>query len=198
MLSISGNCINEVVIKKSKFITFLYRVDDLESIRNYLDFINCKYNDSTHICYAYIVGGVKRFNDDGEPSKTAGMPILNVLESNKLDHVLCVVVRYFGGVKLGANGLIRAYSGCCSEIISKSSIVTLDLGYLVSISFIYDKTKVIDSILNNYVITCKEYGTCVKYVFKVSKLDYDLVYKELVNNCISIDVIDDCYIEKND
>lgn len=198
MLSIKSDCCNEIVIKKSKFITFLYRVDDVDCVKKYLDFINAKYSDSTHICYAYIIDGVKRFNDDGEPSKTAGMPILNVLENNKLDHILCIVVRYFGGIKLGANGLIRAYSGSCSEAINKCDIITLDLGYEVSISFVYDKTKTIDNIISNCVITYKTYDSNVNYTFRISTSDYNSIYNELVNNCIDVCKIKDCYIEKND
>ena len=149
MLSIRNNIVNEIVIKKSRFITFLYRVDNEKEVKLFLDNLNKEYKDATHICYAYIVDNIKRFNDDGEPSKTAGMPILNVLENNSLDHILCCVVRYFGGIKLGANGLVRAYSNSCCEIINKCDLVNLSLGKEVEITFLYDKTKIIDNILRD-------------------------------------------------
>lgn len=196
MLSIKDNVFNEVVIKKSKFITFLYRVDDVESVNSYLDFLNNKYKDATHICYAYIIDTVKRFNDNGEPGGTAGMPILGVLENKKLDHILCCVVRYFGGIKLGANGLVRAYSSSCSESISNACIVDLVPGNICSISFNYDDTKVIDSLLSNTCITSKEYNDKVNYTFKV---DFDSLVN-LKNELLKYDlkILDKCYIAKQD
>lgn len=190
MLSISNNVSNEIIINKSRFITFLFRVDSLNDIRNFIDELSLKYKDSTHICYAYILDNVKRFNDDGEPGGTAGMPILNVLESRNLDHVLCCVVRYFGGVKLGANGLVRAYSNSCSEIINLVNIIELIPGKLCSISFKYEDTKVIDKLLGDCIIIDKDYNDCVTYFFK-SDLDF---INKLSN--YNIKIIEDCYIEK--
>lgn len=195
MLSIK-NCSNEIVIKKSRFITFLYRVDDVSEVNDYLNILNEKYSDATHICYAYIIDNIKRFSDNGEPGGTAGIPILNVLENKDLNHVLCCVVRYFGGVKLGANGLVRAYSTSCSEAISSSSIVSLSLGYLCSFSFDYDNTKVIDSILCNSVITDKAYNDKVCYTFKIDCDSYDLICNEL-NKYGPLNIINNCYIEKD-
>ena len=190
MLSISNNISNEIVINKSRFITFLFRVDSLDDIKNYIDELNFKYKDSTHICYAYILDSVKRFSDDGEPGGTAGMPILNVLENKNLNHVLCCVVRYFGGVKLGANGLVRAYSNSCSCIIDMANIAFLIPGKLCSISFKYDDTKTIDKLLNDCDIVKKNYGDFVSYLFKA---DSDFINK--LSN-YDVRIIEDCYIEK--
>lgn len=189
MLSISSNISNEIVINKSKFITFLFRIDSLNDVNKYIDELNLKYKDSTHICYAYVLDNVKRFSDDGEPGGTAGMPILNVLENRNLNHVLCCVVRYFGGIKLGAGGLVRAYSNSCSEIIDNANIIELLPGKLCSISFNYDDTKSIDRLLNSYEIISKDYSDSVTYLFKA---DLDFI------NSLSYDikVIEDCYIEK--
>ena len=170
MLSIKNNIVNEFVIKKSRFITFLFRVDDIDSVNVYLNDLNIKYKDATHICYAYIIDNVKRFSDNGEPGGTAGMPILGVLESKKIDHILCCVVRYFGGIKLGANGLVRAYSSSCSEAISNSSIVSLISGSVCTISFNYDDTKIIDSLLSKALIINRDYNDKVVYTFKI---DFD-------------------------
>lgn len=194
MLSISSNISNEIIINKSKFIAFLYRVDSLDAVNNYISDLNVKYKDSTHICYAYILDNVKRFNDDGEPGGTAGMPILNVLENNNLDHILCCVVRYFGGIKLGAGGLVRAYSNSCSEIVLKASIVNLIPGKICSINFKYDDTKIIDNILKDSIIS-KEYDNLVCYNFKADLDSFDGLCSEL-SKYGEFKILEDCYIEK--
>jgi len=190
MLSISSNISNEIVINKSRFITFLYRVDSLNDISKYIDDLSLRYKDSTHICYAYILDNIKRFSDDGEPGGTAGMPILNVLENKNLNHILCCVVRYFGGVKLGAGGLVRAYSNSSSKILDLANIIELIPGKLCSISFNYDDTKNIDKLLSDCNIINKEYNDYVTYLFKS---DF-----EFINTLSKYDVkiIEDCYIEK--
>lgn len=195
MLSISDNVVNEISIKKSRFITFLYRVDSITEINDYLSFLNQKYSDATHVCYAYILDNVKRFSDNGEPGGTAGMPILGVLENKNLNHVLCVVVRYFGGIKLGANGLVRAYSSSCSEAIMCSNIVNLSLGKLCIISFCYDNTKVIDNLLKNCFIIDKSYDSLVSYTFKISLDDLDYISDELLKYG-NLSIFEDCYINK--
>lgn len=195
MLSIKNNVSNEIIIKKSKFITFLFRVDSEEDTKLYLNDLNNKYNDATHICYAYIIDGIKRFNDDGEPSKTAGMPILNVLENKNLDHILCCVVRYFGGVKLGASGLVRAYGNSCIEAIDNGNIINLVLGKEVEITFLYDKTKLIDNILKDSIIIDKKYDSNVYYRFRISLDNYNIKYNDLISNCFTVNELDDCYIE---
>ena len=195
MLSIKNNIINEIVIKKSRFITFLFRVDSTHDIKMYLDDLNSNYRDATHICYAYILDNTKRFSDNGEPGGTAGMPILGVLESKNLDHILCCVVRYFGGIKLGANGLVRAYSTSCSDAINKCDIINLVNGCLCSICFNYDDTKTIDGILKNSVIVNKSYDSLVHYTFKVSCDDLSKFSNEL--DKYNLKILDDCFIEVN-
>lgn len=194
MLSIKDNIINEVIIKKSKFITYLYRVDDIDGVNTYLDFLNNEYKDATHICYAYIIDNIKRFSDNGEPGGTAGMPILGVLENKKLDHILCCVVRYFGGIKLGANGLVRAYSSSCSDAISNSCIIDLVIGNTCTISFNYDDTKVVDSLLSKGVVINKVYNDKVTYTFKIDVESFESLKSELLK--YDLNVIDECYICK--
>ena len=137
MNTINNNVNNEYLINKSKFICYLIKVDNISDIDYNLNYLKQKYNDATHICYAYIISNIKRFNDDNEPSGTAGMPILNVLENNNLNYVLAVIIRYFGGIKLGAGGLVRAYT--------KS--VTLGYGpYNLSVFFFLPKCLTIISL----------------------------------------------------
>ena len=96
----------EYIVNKSKFIGFVYNVYSIDDVKNILTSLKNKYSDATHICYAYIINQVKKYDDNQEP--TAGLPILNVLENNTLNYVMCVVVRYFGGIKLGVGGLSRS------------------------------------------------------------------------------------------
>lgn len=192
MLSIKSNVVNEIIIKKSRFITFLFRVDNEADVKKYLDDLSNKYKDSTHICYAYILDNAKRFNDDGEPGGTAGMPILNVLENKDLNHILCCIVRYFGGIKLGANGLVRAYSNGCSDALDCSELVSLLPGKICSIKFKYDDTKIVDSILRDCFIIDKKYEDDVTYVFKIGTDSLS----SIISNSFDLKIIEDCYIEK--
>ena len=110
---------NEFEIKKSRFITYLYKIDDEDKINSIIDEIKSEHKKARHVVYVYKINNTGKINDDGEPKGTAGMPIFNVIEKNNLNNVLIVVVRYFGGIKLGASGLFRAYSNSASEIIKK-------------------------------------------------------------------------------
>ena len=116
-LSVSG-CVTEKVIERSRFITTSCHVEGEEEARAFIAKISGRFKDATHNCYAYIAdstGNSPRFSDDGEPGGTAGMPILEVIKNKKLFCTAVVVTRYFGGIKLGAGGLVRAYSGCAAE-----------------------------------------------------------------------------------
>ena len=108
---------NEIIIKKSKFLGFLYEISNLEEIKEILNNLKKEHKKATHICYAYKVGVNAKYSDDGEPNGTAGKPIYNIIEKKNLNNILIVVIRYFGGIKLGAGGLFRAYSNCASELL---------------------------------------------------------------------------------
>ena len=117
-ISVSGELSTEKVIERSRFITTSAHVEGEEQARAFIAKISERYRDATHNCYAYIAdstGNAPRFSDNGEPSGTAGMPILDVIKNKKLFCTAVVVTRYFGGIKLGAGGLVRAYSGCTAE-----------------------------------------------------------------------------------
>lgn len=104
-------------IKKSKFIAYYYKIQDLNDINTILDKLKKDNKKARHMSYAYKYGNTARKSDDKEPSGTAGLPIFNIIEKNNLQNVIIVVIRYFGGVKLGAGGLIRAYSAAAREVI---------------------------------------------------------------------------------
>ena len=119
MFTIKNEQVNEYVINKSKFISFSYKIKNEDDAIKKINELKKIYKDATHICYAFITGNTKSFNDDKEPGRTAGMPILNVLENKKLNDILIVVVRYFGGTKLGASNLLRTYSKAANNCIIK-------------------------------------------------------------------------------
>ena len=128
-LSLAGETVTEKVIEKSRFITISRHICGDEEAKAFISQVSAKFSDATHNCYAYVadkLGNTLRFSDNGEPQGTAGMPMLEVLRARKLCEVAVVVTRYFGGVKLGAGGLVRAYSGCVAENLSAAEIVSYE------------------------------------------------------------------------
>ena len=118
---------NKIIIQKSEFITHLYRVANTDEVDIILSDLRKKYYDATHNCYAYIIGDnqdIQKSSDDGEPAKTAGFPMLDVLKKRQMTNILAVVTRYFGGILLGAGGLVRAYSSSVSEALDKCILYT--------------------------------------------------------------------------
>lgn len=178
MKSIKEKVTNEIIINKSRFITILTNINDIDKIKEKLENIKKQYKDATHYCYAYIINNHEKCSDNGEPSGTAGMPILNVLKQNDLTNVLCVVIRYFGGIKLGAGGLIRAYSSSASEALNKATITTLVNGYNITIEFSYDNLKQIDYLLKNINIK-KDYQTNITYNFNITETKFNQIENEL-------------------
>ena len=126
--------------KRSKFLAFAHHVENLDEIKALLADYRKKYYDARHVCYAYVLGPERqdfRANDDGEPSSTAGKPILGQLNSNELTDTLIVVVRYYGGVNLGTSGLIVAYREAAADAISHAEIVTRQVEEKVVFDFPY-------------------------------------------------------------
>ena len=189
MKSIKENITNKIEINKSIFITELVKIKDKEEINKYLDSIKNKYKDATHYCYAYIIDDLKKSSDDGEPGGTAGVPIMDTLNKAQLNNILCVVIRYFGGIKLGAGGLVRAYRKSVSEALSKATFIELIKGYEIIIEISYDKQKDLEYILkDNYN---KEYLENVKYT-----IECDNEIKELLENNYKIINIKEKIIER--
>lgn len=186
MKTIKYNITHEYIIQKSKFISMLYQVNNEEEVINILNRLKLEYKDATHICYAYIINNIKRFQDDGEPSGTAGMPILNVLESQKLNLILAVVIRYFGGIKLGAGGLVRAYTTSVVEALENQDLGEIVSGYKVTITFKYNNSKLIDNILKNYQIINKEFNSEITYIVNIPKTEYIKIENIIENNVHSI------------
>ena len=126
--------------KRSKFIAIALPVTTLEQVKEHLDRLQKQYYDARHVCYAYMLGPERtnfRANDYGEPSGTAGKPILGQINSNELTDILIVVVRYFGGIKLGTSGLIVAYKAAAAEALASAEVVTRTVDEVVQFSFEY-------------------------------------------------------------
>ena len=117
------------LINKSKFYSFAYPVFEEGEVKRILDDIRGEYKDATHVCFAYILSAprVEKASDDGEPTGTAGKPMLELLKKKKLENILLVIVRYFGGIKLGAGGLVRAYTNSGNLVLDKCQTIRVEL-----------------------------------------------------------------------
>lgn len=159
-LSVKQPAETEIIIQKSRFICSVMPVDGEDEAKSFVASVRAKYPDATHNCYAYVAddgGFYVKFSDDGEPQGTAGMPMLEVLKNRKLFKVATVVTRYFGGVKLGAGGLVRAYSESVCNALDNAKIIEYVLSSVIKIevSFsLYPKIlKYFSSIVNNVLST---------------------------------------------
>lgn len=189
MLTIKENSIYQYEIKKSKFITLLYKVSSLEEIENILQTTRNTYKDATHCCYAYKLNNIQKFSDDGEPGGTAGLPIIEVLNKKDLNNILCIVIRYFGGIKLGAGGLVRTYAKAVRDAIDSNDIIELVEGYLIKIEANYDEQKQLDYIFSSNILK-KEFNEKVTYYIEIKKED--------INNLqnYNYEIIEEKWIER--
>ena len=155
----------EINVKKSQFICSLFPTRTKKESKEIIQKLNEQYNDATHNCTAYIVSDGEGFDDDGEPGGTAGKPMINVLRKNELHNITAVVTRYFGGIKLGAGGLVRAYSKSVMEAIGEAEIVEIEEYSVYRLIFEYSDIKTVDSEVRNNQLTAidKEYSDKVIY-----------------------------------
>lgn len=188
MYQIKQNFTHEIIIKKSKFICFLFKVNSLTEIQNKLNEAKKTHKDSTHICFGYILNNLEKAHDDGEPTNTAGLPILNVLKKNQLNNVLAIVVRYYGGIKLGSSGLIRAYSKSIRECLNFVDIIEVTKGYEIKVISDYINIKKTDYILKNVNIIQKLFDKNITYIVHTDNLD------ELKN--LDYKIVKEIFIEK--
>lgn len=188
MYTVNDNKINELIIEKSRFITIIYHLNNEDEVKCYLKEIKNEYKHATHYCYSYIIDNIKRFNDDGEPTGTAGMPILSVLEKHNLTSILCVVIRYFGGIKLGSGGLIRAYTNSVTEALKVSEIIKIIPTYIVTIKFTYNDIKRIEYLIKKIEIIDKDFTNDITYTLKITEDNINIIdiLKEM-NIVIKID-----------
>ena len=196
MPRIQSDCLNTIEIKKSKFITYLHRTQDEQDAKDFLKTIKKEHPNANHHCTAMIIGNIVRSNDDGEPSQTAGHPMLDVLMHHEMQDILVVVVRYFGGIKLGTGGLVRAYSSSVQEALKKATLTTVTTLKEYQIRFSYDLIGKIDHYFRtkNIQIIEKQYEEIVIYHF-LTPYDISKDLMELSNGTIQIKYIQDIETE---
>ena len=160
--TIKNNVEAEILEKKSKFIANIFRVDSKEEAEKILLETRKKYYDAKHNCYAYIVDNIEKCSDDGEPSGTAGAPLLDLLKSNGLKNVLVIVTRYFGGILLGTGGLVRAYTEASKKALENAEIIEKEYGIRYSVEISYNNLK-------NLEYICKKIGiNIIKATYEVN------------------------------
>ncbi len=185
-ITIKENSYDEFVEKKSTFITHLVRVTSEEEAREFIQKMKKKHYDATHVCSCYVVGDnneITRANDDGEPSGTAGAPMLDVLVKNEIKNVCATVIRYFGGTKLGTGGLVRAYGGGVINALKNATLVKrkdaleirLELDYSLNGKIEYEIEK------TNFIVNNLEYTDKIIYTIYVMEEDYDSFQSWIAN-----------------
>lgn len=175
----------QMEIKKSRFITYLHRTESEADAKAFLTAIRRLHPDATHHCYAFIIGEhneIKRSNDDGEPAGTAGIPMLECLDRNHMQDIIAITVRYFGGIKLGAGGLIRAYSKSVSHALSTAQITKKQWMEKYEIRFSYDLIGRIDYYFREHCLEIldKAYDEEVCYTYLCDH-DNSADFQELSN-----------------
>ena len=172
--------INTTIIEKSRFICYMKHVKSEQEYKQYLLEIKKKHYDATHVCSAFVCNNIQRSNDDGEPAGTAGAPILNVLIKNNLNETCALVVRYFGGIKLGASGLIRAYGNSVKNAL-ESAILLEDIEYSeYKLTLNYETANKLDYYLrNNTLLLDTQYDQDVTFDFAIND-------EKLLNNILEL------------
>ena len=196
----------EIVEKKSRFIANLIYIENEEEATNKIKEIKKKYYDARHNCFAYrVLSGdsiIQRSSDDGEPSGTAGAPMLNILEKNNIANVLVVVTRYFGGILLGTGGLVKAYSEATLKAIQENELEEKEIGYEVLFILSYPNVKQLEYFLkiNKIKIIKKEYLDNVMILVELPKDKYKKIEEEFpknVNQNIKYEIKTEKNISKN-
>ncbi|MCI6509278.1 MAG: YigZ family protein [Bacilli bacterium] len=195
MNTIKGEIVNELEINKSRFITYLKHTDNVDDAKDYVSYVKALHPSATHHVVAMTIGKTGEYgqaNDDGEPSGTAGLPTLDVFRKNDITNFTCVIVRYFGGVKLGAGGLVRAYSKSASTALKMLEITPI-IDYLgLYLSFDYSFMNIIENRLSKYEIIKKQFSTDVTFIVRVPKDEVTGVCNQLIsmtNNLIKIRIL---------
>ena len=180
--TILANSSSELDVKKSKFIANIIKITNEQDAKEKLNQIRKEYSDARHNCYAYIVYDnetktkIEKSSDDREPSGTAGIPMLTLLQKNNLVNVLIVVTRYFGGIPLGTGGLVRAYTDSSKQALEAAKIIELQYGEILEYCIEYDEFEYFKYICekNNIEIVKTEYSNNIKVIIKLKEEDKSL------------------------
>lgn len=202
-LTVQGYGESEIIISKSRFLTYVSRAETEEEALAFIDVIKKKHPQATHNCSCYLVGehdNIQKANDDGEPSGTAGVPMLEVLKKQQLKDTVVVVTRYFGGIKLGGGGLIRAYSKATSEGITAATVVERVMHALMKVSVDYTWLGKIENEVrsSHYPLHNIDYLDVVDVFIYVKKEEVETFSKwimELTNGQAKIDIHTEQFLE---
>lgn len=178
IITIKAEHIIENVINKSRFIAHIKPVESEEDAKAFINQVSTKHREATHNCFAYTIGdqmNIQKANDNGEPSGTAGVPMLGILKKLEIHNACVVVTRYFGGIKLGGGGLIRAYSGAVRDVIYDIGRVELKPAIPTTVTINYDLTGKFEYELEStsYLLRDQNYTDKVSYQIDVVASDYD-------------------------
>ena len=182
----------QIVEKKSKFIAEIHPVSNIQEVENKIKEIKKKYYDAKHHCIAYRIIDegrvVERASDNGEPSGTAGAPMLNLLKGNNLCNVVVVVTRYFGGILLGTGGLVRAYSEATNLVIQKSKLVCKTEGYEITLKLEYNNLDTFTYYCknNNIIILNIEYAENISIKIEMETDKKEILMKDIENKKINV------------
>lgn len=202
--TINQDVSSEIVEKKSKFIANVYYVETVEEAEDKLKEVKKTYFDARHNCYAFSIytkdGIINRFSDDGEPSGTAGAPMLNILNSKGLTNILVVITRYFGGILLGTGGLVRAYTGALQEALNKIVEIEKDIGLETKIEVSYSDFEKFKYYLkqNEIKLLNSEYSENIVSIIEITeeKLQKIKINRNELNfKILSINILREKYIE---
>ena len=176
----------EKVIERSRFIATCAHVESEEAARAFLARVRTEFPDATHHCYAFVadtLGNLMRFSDDGEPQGTAGMPILEVLRGKKLYQTAVVVTRYFGGVKLGAGGLVRAYAGAASECLDGAEKRFFEPCARYMLTMGYELSDAVRKYIsaNGWMLADAQYSDCVRLTVAVRSREEEAFAAKIVD-----------------
>ncbi|MEF2931546.1 MAG: YigZ family protein [Clostridia bacterium] len=184
----------EIVEKKSRFIANIYNVESKEEAEEKIKQIKKKYYDAKHHCFAFSIieenGITQKSSDDGEPSGTAGAPILNIIKSNNLQNVVIIVTRYFGGILLGTGGLTRAYSEAAGKVVEQSELIQKEPGMEVELEIDYNDNEKFKYYCqkNNVNIIKIEYTENILYKIELNEKEYKKIEERNKTNNKQLDI----------
>ena len=190
MYYILEKTVNEIEVSRSSFITLLIPITSSEEVKGILDEVRKEYPKATHYCYSYVLDNYVKFSDDGEPSGTAGKPMLGVLTSRNMNNVLAIVIRYFGGIKLGAGGLLRTYVSSVVTALEKATlyekklldVVLLKVPYKYNESLFYYLNK------NNFVVKNKEFTDKIYVTVSKENIDFNEI-NQVFNGTVEVEYL---------
>ncbi len=190
-LTVKSDARSEINVKNSRFIAYLHNAEDKTAAEDFLNSLKRTYHDATHHCFAYVIGRsndmIERFSDDGEPSGTAGKPILTALIAADLSDAVCVVVRYYGGTKLGVGGLGRAYGEAAQNAIKNAKLITKIISQRIEVIFPYDFTGVVERLMteSDAVIIKRNFGELPEIICEIpvsSVENFSIRFRDITRN----------------